>query len=63
MRCVMTQPQTNKHCNVRALSHKVKCGCSVRRIRTNINNLTASKHATIRVRLSASFEKQVLVFF
>jgi len=31
----------NKHCNVRALSHKVKCDCSVRRIRTNTSNLTA----------------------
>jgi len=45
---VMTHPQTKKHCNVRALSHKVKCGCSVQRIRTNINNLTASKHSTTR---------------
>jgi len=40
-------PQTNKHCNVRALSHKTKCGCSVPRIRKNINNLTASKQANI----------------
>jgi len=23
MRCGMTRPQTNKHCNVRAVSHKV----------------------------------------
>jgi len=42
-----TRPQPNKHCYVRALSHKVKCGCRVQRIRTNINNLTASKHAAI----------------
>jgi len=40
-----TRPQ--KHCNVRALSHRVKCCCSVQRIRTNINNLPASKCATI----------------
>jgi len=40
-------PRTNKHCNVRVLSHKVKCGCSVQSIRTNINNLTASKQATL----------------
>ena len=39
--------QTNKYCNVRALSHKVKRGCSVQRIRKNINNLTASKQAPI----------------
>ena len=32
---------SNKHCNVRALSRKVKCGCSVQRIWTNVNNLTA----------------------
>jgi len=41
-------PQRNKHCKVRALCRKVKCGCSVQRIRTNINNLTASKQATTR---------------
>jgi len=39
---------SNKHFNVRALSRKVKCGCSVQRIRTNIKNLIASKRATIR---------------
>jgi len=44
----MTRPQTNTHCNVRELSHEVKCDCSVERIRKNINNLTASKRATIR---------------
>ena len=45
--CGMHTP-SNKHCNVQALSCKVKCGCSVQRIRTNINNLTASKRATLR---------------
>jgi len=40
---------SNKHCNIRALSHKVKCSCSVQRIRTNLNNLTASKHATVEI--------------
>jgi len=52
---------SNKHCNVRALSHEVKCGGSAERIRTNINNLTATKRATIvtlSVRLSA-FKKEV----
>jgi len=32
MRCVMMHRQTNKHCNVRALSHKAKSGCCVQRI-------------------------------
>ena len=36
----------NPNWNVRALSHKVNRGCSVQR-RTNINNLTASKRATM----------------
>ena len=35
MRCGMTRHQSNKHCNVRALSHKVKCDISVQRIGTN----------------------------
>jgi len=39
---------SNKRSNVGALSHKVKCGYSVQRIRTNKNNLTPSKRATIR---------------
>ena len=47
MRCGMTGHPPNKHCNARALSHKVKCGCSVQRIKTNINNQIASKHATM----------------
>ena len=34
MRCVVTHSQTNKHCNVGELSHKVKCGYSVQRVRT-----------------------------
>jgi len=41
MRCGMTCHPSNKHCNVRALSHKVKCDCGVQRIGTNMNNLTA----------------------
>jgi len=51
----LTRPQTNT--NFRALSDKVKRGCSVQRIRTNIgiNNLTASKRATF-------FKKQVHIF-
>ena len=40
-----TRPLTDT--NVRALSRKVKCGCSIQRIRTNMNNLTALKRATI----------------
>ena len=47
MRCGMTGHPPNKHCNARVLSHKVKCGCSVQRIKTNINNQIASKHATM----------------
>jgi len=35
---------SSKHCNVRALSYKVKSGYSVQRI----NNLTAPKRANIR---------------
>jgi len=37
MHCGKTHPQTNRHNNVRPLSHKVKCSCSVQRIRTNMN--------------------------
>jgi len=37
---------SNKHCDVLELSRKVKCGCNVQRIRTIINNLTASKRET-----------------
>jgi len=36
-------PSIKQNCNVRALSHKVKCDCSVQRIGTNTNNLAASK--------------------
>jgi len=36
----MTHTQTNKHYNVRALSHKVKRGCSVQRM-TSLNNWAA----------------------
>jgi len=31
MRCDMTRHQSNRHCNVRAVIHKVKCDCSVQR--------------------------------
>jgi len=44
-----THPQTD----CKDLSDKVKWVCSVQRIRININNLTASKHATYVVGLSA----------
>jgi len=46
MRCDMTRHQSNRHCNVRALIHKVKCDCSVQGMGTNTNTRTASKHAT-----------------
>jgi len=43
----MTRHQSHRHCSVRALIHRVKYDCSVQRIVTNTNNLTASKQATI----------------
>jgi len=62
MRCDMTRHQSDRHCNVRALIHQVKCACSVQRIGTNTNNLTTLKRAQpYVVRLSAFFENQVLV--
>jgi len=36
-------PSIKQNCNVRALTHKVKCDCSVQRIGTNTNNLAAIK--------------------
>jgi len=41
---VMARPQMNKYYNVRALSPKVKCGCSVQRILEY--KQSDSKHAT-----------------
>jgi len=43
----MTRHLSSTDCNVRALIHTVKCNCSVQRIGTNTNNLTASQHTTI----------------
>ena len=40
MHCDMTRHQSNKHYDVRALIHKVKCDYSVQRIGTKKNNLT-----------------------
>jgi len=66
MRCGMTRHQSNKHCNVRALSHKVKCDCSVQRIGTN-SLQTLRLHQSTQlyvVRLFVSLEKQVgYIFF
>jgi len=45
---ICLQARVNVDCNIRALSHKVKYDCNVQRIGTNINKLTASKHATMR---------------
>jgi len=45
--CCGIHTSSKTHRNVRALSHKVKCDCSVQTIR-NKNNLTASKRATRR---------------
>jgi len=49
-----------KHGSIRALSQRVKCSCSVQRIRTNINNLTSAQPYVVR--LPASFQKQVYIF-
>ena len=53
----------SKHYNVRALSHKVKCGCSVQRIRKNINNLTALKQATITLLDLLHLSRNKCIFF
>ena len=44
-------------------SHKVKCGCSVQRIRNNINNLTASKQATITSLDLVHLSRNKCIFF
>ena len=41
--CGLTRHRSNGHCKVRSLIHRVKCDCSVERIVTSTNNLTASK--------------------
>jgi len=48
----------SEHC------HRVKCDCSVQRIRKNINNLTASKQATITLLdlLHRSRNKCIFIF-
>jgi len=42
----MTRHQSKTHCKVRSLIHRIKCDCSIQRVGTNTNNLTASKHVT-----------------
>jgi len=43
----MIRRPSYKHCNVQALGHKVKCDCSVQRIGTNTNNLSASAYTIV----------------
>ena len=53
----------NKHYKVQALSNKAKCGFSVQRIRKNINNLTASKQAAIKLLDFLHLTKNKFKFF
>jgi len=46
--CGLSCPRSNGHSKVRSLIHGVKSDYSVQRIVTSTNNLTASKHVTIR---------------
>jgi len=48
MHCGLTCRQSNGYCKVRSLIHRAKCDSSVQSIVTNTNNLTTSKHVTIR---------------
>ena len=55
--CGLTRHRSNGHCKVRSLNHRVKCDCSVQRIVTSTNNLTASKHVTIRCQIFCIFRE------
>jgi len=62
MHCgMLTLKRTNtalsEHC------HKVECSCSVQIIRKNINNLTASKQATVTLIDLLHLSRNKFIFF